>query len=58
MEDGGIHPLLPIPKHDPRMILKPREIGRPAAAGPRAVRVTQTLLALSTHTLQQGVCFC
>lgn len=51
MEDGGVHPLLPIPKHDLQMILKREEIGQPAAAGTvRCVSRTHTLLALSTCT--------
>lgn len=50
MEDGGVHPLLPIPKHDPQMILKLGEIGRPAAAGTEwCVCHTDTVGSVNMH---------
>lgn len=56
MEDAGIRPLLPIPKHDPQMILEAGEIGRPAAAGTEPC-VSHRRCWLCQHAVRQGVGF-
>lgn len=57
MEDGGVHPLLPIPKHDLQMILKQVEVGRPAAAGTeRCVSHTHTHTVGSVNMHCSRVC--